>query len=407
MPRPSPLPLLLLSLLAAPPAPGHAPACCRVEFVVQVPEGTPAVYLTGNDPALGPWSPTGLVLEGTGTTRTARLTRPSGQDLEYKLTLGAWDRQEVAYTGAVSWSHHLVTTRDTVVRLSVAGFQRDAKAYMADPAGAGIRGRIVYWPDVRSGFLREQRHVEVWLPPGYDSTTARYPVLYMADGQNLFDPRLTVGGVDWGVDEAITALMATGAIPPLIVVGVWNTTDRGGEYSPWHWAPMYARFLIEELMPRVNGEFRTLTGPANTYAMGSSMGGLISFYLVSRHPDVFGACGCLSTHFVFSEAVVSRYAPTVVQPGASPDTVPYIVRDIQRGERVPAGTRYWFDYGTVGLDSTYAPVQARVREWLLAQGLREGKDFVMRRYPGAAHSESSWRDRLTDPLVWLYGNRER
>jgi len=375
--------------------------------MVQVPEGTPTIYLTGNDPALGPWSPTGMALTGSGTTRTASLTRPAGQDLEYKLTLGAWDRQEVAYTGAVSWPHHLVTARDTVVRLSVAGFQKDARAYMADPAGAGLRGRLVYWPDVSSGFLREKRHVEIWLPPGYDSSTTRYPVLYMADGQNLFDPRLTVGGVDWGVDEAITGLMARGLMPPVIVVGVWNSTDRGGEYSPWHWAPMYARFLIEELIPRVNAAFRTRTGPANTSAMGSSMGGLISFYLVSRHPDVFGACGCLSTHFVFSEALVARYAPTVVPPGASPDTVPFIVRDIAGGARVPAGTRYWFDYGTLGLDSTYAPVQDQVRAWLLAQGLREGKDFVMRRYPGARHSEASWRARLTDPLVWLYGNREQ
>jgi enterochelin esterase-like enzyme len=246
--------------------------------------------------------------------------------------------------------------------------------------------------------------VEVWIPPGYDDAPAtRYPVLYMHDGQNLFDPRLASTGVDWGVDEAIVRLVARGAIPPVIVVGVWNTADRGPEYSPWHRAPQYARFLLEELMPRVNAEFRTLTGPGNTAVMGSSMGGLLSFYLVTHHPEVFGACGCVSTHFPFSERQVAEYFPGAAS--GTPDSVPYILRDIERGVRVPAGVRYWFDYGTVGLDADYGPTHNRVRAWLRAQGLAEGRDFVIRPYPGADHNEASWRARLEDPLTFLFGAR--
>jgi hypothetical protein len=90
---------------------------------------------------------------------------------------------------------------------------------------------------------------------------------------------------------------------------------------------------------------------------------------------------------------------------AAPDTTPYILRDIATGLRVPKGTRYWFDYGTLGLDSTYAPTQTAVRAWLLSLGLREGKDFVMRRYEGATHNEASWRARLDDPLTYLFGRR--
>jgi enterochelin esterase-like enzyme len=206
------------------------------------------------------------------------------------------------------------------------------------------------------------------------------------------------------VDEAVVRLVDRGSIPPLIVVGVWSSTSRGPEYSPWHEAPNYARFLLEELMPRVNAAFRTRTGPANTAVMGSSMGGLLSFFLVSHHPDVFGACGCLSSHFPLSEAVVAQNFREAAA-SATPDTTPYILRDIANGLRVPSGTRYWFDYGTLGLDSTYAPTQTAVRTWLLSLGLSEGKDFVMRRYEGATHNEASWRARLDDPLTYLFGRR--
>jgi glycosidase len=139
--------------------------------------------------------------------------------------------------------------------------------------------------------------------------------------------------------------------------------------------------------------------------MGSSMGGLLSFYLVAKHPDVFGACGCVSTHFPLSEAVFARYFRDAAT-AANPDTTPYILRDIWAGQRVPTGTRYWFDYGTTGLDSTYAPTQEAVHAWLLEQGLKEGRDFVMRRYQGADHNEASWRARLEDPLTFLFGQRQ-
>jgi enterochelin esterase-like enzyme len=241
--------------------------------------------------------------------------------------------------------------------------------------------------------------VEIWLPPGYDDTpSARYPVLYMSDGQNLFDPRIANTGVDWGVDEAVVRLVERSVIPPVIVVGVWSSAERGREYSPWHGAPSYARFLIEELMPRVNREFRTLTGPKNTAAMGSSMGGLLSFYLVTHHPNTFGACGCVSTHFPLSEAMVG------VQ---NPDTTPYILRDIAAGFKVPQGTRYWFDHGSEGLDAGYGPSHEAVRAWLLGQGLVEGRDFVARRYEGATHNEAAWRARLDDPLTFLFGGARR
>jgi pimeloyl-ACP methyl ester carboxylesterase len=288
----------------------------------------------------------------------------------------------------------------------VRAFKRGPVDYIADWQRSGVLGRLVYWTDVPSAFLRFRRNIEIWLPPGYDdSTAAHYPVLYMADGQNLFDPRLSYGGVDWGVDEAVVRLVQRGVIPPVIVVGVWNSAARFQEYSPWHDAPSYARFLIEELMPRVDAAFRTRKGPGNTAVMGSSMGGLLSFYLVSHHPEVFGACGCESTHFPLSEAVAAQVMPGLPIP-LDPDTTPYIIRDIRAGLTVPRGARYMFDYGTLGLDSAYAPTHDAVRAWLSGQGLIEGRDFVVRRYEGATHNEASWRARLEDPLIFLFGRRQ-
>jgi hypothetical protein len=91
----------------------------------------------------------------------------------------------------------------------------------------------------------------------------------------------------------------------------------------------------------------------------------------------------------------------------NPDTVPYVLRDIEAGMTVPEGTRYWFDHGTQGLDSTYAPTHEAVRGWLLRQGLVEGEDFVVRRYQGADHNEASWRARLDDPMTFLFGRPRR
>lgn len=406
--------IALAAFLAAAPSagaqqPAQQPAagCCAATIGVRVPDGTGTVYLAGSLPGLGPWRPNGLAMTGEGRERTARVAAPPGTTFEYKFTLGSWDREALGPTGTVPPNHRLVLSSDTQVVHEITSFKRDPRDYIADWRGSGVQGRLVYWTDVASTNLGLTRHVEIWLPPGYDeSPSTRYPVLYMSDGQNLFDPRIASTGVDWGVDEAVVRLVRRGVIPPVIVVGVWNSAARGEEYSPWHGAPRYARFLIEELMPRVNAEFRTLTGPENTAVMGSSMGGLLSFYLVTHHPDTFGACGCISTHFPLSARVAENNLLGAAASGRA-DSVPYVIRDIERGLRVPPGARYWFDYGGQGLDAQYGPTHDSVRTWLLGQGRVEGRDFVIRRYADATHNEASWRARLDDPLTFLFGGRRR
>ena len=395
-------------LVAAAGARAQQPAapCCTVTIRVTVPESTGTVYLAGSLPELGPWRPDGRALTGAGRERSVQVTAPSGTTFEYKFTLGTWDREAVGPSGATPPNNRLVINGDVEVVHDIPGFKREQRDYVADWQGSGVLGRLIYWKDYPSAFLGPVRNIVIWLPPGYDSArNTRYPVLYMSDGQNLFDPRIAFTGVDWGVDEAVVRLSQRGVIPPVIVVGAWSTAERSTEYSPWHRADAYARFLIEELMPQVNREFRTRTGPRNTGVMGSSMGGLLSFYLVTYHPEAFGACGCESTHFPISEAVVQGF-PGVARV-AQPDTTPYIVRDIAAGLRPPRRARYRFDFGSLGLDSAYGPTHEVVRAWLLRNHLVEGRDFVIRRYEGATHNEASWRARLDDPLTFMFGAEPR
>ena len=166
--------------------------------------------------------------------------------------------------------------------------------------------------------LVEPRNVDVWLPPGYDTQAGtRFPVIYMHDGQNLFDPKIAFGGVDWGIDEAIARLVKAGATVGAIVVGTWNTEKRRWrEYMPQKaldtWAAMarfrretggtpladrYLGFLIQEVKPFVDETYRTLPGRESTFVMGSSMGGLASLYAVCEYPHLFQGAGCLSTHW--------------------------------------------------------------------------------------------------------------
>lgn len=368
-----------------------------VTIQAQVPAGVGTVYVTGNQPEIGNWDPHGLAMTGSGGERTAVLHLPPGTELEFKFTLGSWDREGLGSDGKVMPNYHLTVDRDTNITIVISSFKKGGDGvakYLTDWKGSGVLGRLVYWTNVPSKFLTASRNVEIWLPPGYDeNATNRYNVLYMQDGQNLFDARLSSFGVAWGVDQAVVRGVKAQKIPPLMVVGIWNTNQRLREYSPWDLGTNYAKFLIEELMPRVNREFRTLTGPEHTALMGSSMGGLISFWLCWKHPEVFGSAGCMSTAFTWRGKVEDS------------DDPPLIEREIKADAVMPRGIRLYFDYGTGKLDATVGPEQERVRVWLVGQGLKEGGDFVVRKFPGADHNEAAWKARLDEPLMFLFGGR--
>lgn len=276
-------------------------------------------------------------------------------------------------------------------------------AYGPTAPSLDATGTTVSWRQVPSAHV-PARDVDIWLPPGYaENPDARYPVLYMHDGQNLFDPSLSYTGVDWGVDESMTRLAVAGRIEPAIVVGVWNTPARFEEYMPQKVATggsiatgvegrppistervvsdAYLRFLVEELKPRVDAAFRTRPGRDDTLIAGSSMGALISLYAAAEYPDVFGRVGAVSTHLPLGEGLV----------------VDWFARHLPD----PATHRIWFDHGTATLDAGYAPYQQRMDAAMRAAGYVDGVNWTTRVYEGAGHNERAWRARMDDILLFL------
>jgi predicted alpha/beta superfamily hydrolase len=262
------------------------------------------------------------------------------------------------------------------------------------------------------------RKVVVWLPAGYDGGSDRYSVLYMHDGQNLFDPATSMAGQPWAVDKALDALMREGKVRKTIVVGIWNSPLRWREYAPA--APIdrlapalrnvvhettepvlseaYLKFIVEELKPHIDKNFRTRADRDNTIIMGSSMGGLISLYALARYPNVFGGAGCVSTHWPMTTNR-TLLAPKV---DARVDDIAQSYFDWLDANLPRASQhRIYFDHGTINLDSLYAPFQKKADAIMRNKGYRSGIDWMTQSFEGADHNEPSWRARLSIPLTFL------
>ncbi len=253
------------------------------------------------------------------------------------------------------------------------------------------------------------RNVDVWLPAGY-APSHRYQVLYMQDGQMLFDDKTTWNGQSWHVDRALERLMKSGAIPDTIVVGIWNNGDyRHAEYFPQKFletmpvdqrqklidgalkgkplADNYLRFLVEELKPEIDRRYSTRPGPASTFIAGSSMGALISVYAMNEYPQVFGGAAGLSTHWI---GVMTRNA---VIPLAA-------FNYLERHLADPRTHRLYQDHGSLDLDALYEPYQSFVDELVREHGYGEDR-FMTRVFDGQGHNERAWAMRLEIPLTFL------
>lgn len=247
------------------------------------------------------------------------------------------------------------------------------------------RGTLELIEKVRSPQLGNERTLRVWLPPGYAANPGkRYPVLYMHDGQNLFDPK-TAYSTEWHIDEVADRLAAQGAMREVIVVGVDNTPDRVVEYteccdSRWGGGKVdgYAAFLAETVKPLIDARYRTQPGREHTAVMGSSMGGIASVAIAQRYPRLFGMAGTLSGSFWWNNGGLIG--------------------------NVPAGlpVRFYIDAGTAldGVEETRAFHAA-----LLARGYRDGKDMLYHEDVGGVHNEQAWASRVHRALTWFFPAR--
>ena len=250
--------------------------------------------------------------------------------------------------------------------------------------------RLDRHPSFHSRSLDRSRDLVVYLPPGYgDDRSRRYPVLYMHDGQNLFDPATSfVRGQYWRLGEMADMLIAEGRVQPLVIVGVNHTgTGRVEEYTPTRdrrlgggLAKTYGRFLTEELKPFVDARYRTLPDRQHTGLGGSSLGGLSTLFLGLRHADVFGKLAVLSPSVWWGRRAILRY---VARARPKPDT------------------RIWLDIG--GAEGRVAITDVRrLRAALVAAGWRDHADLRYVEPAGATHSEAAWADRVGNVLEYLF-----
>lgn len=259
----------------------------------------------------------------------------------------------------------------------------------------------------------DARNVDVWLPENY-SAKKKYAVLYMHDGQMLFDGSTTWNKQEWQVDETIGKLLKEKKIKDLIVVGVWNNGDyRAAEYYPqkslqflseetrqWiveNWlkgkpqADNYLKFLTEELKPFIDKNYSTRKDAKNTFIAGSSMGGLISIYAICEYPNIFGGAAGISTHLPL---VLSDKVPNI--ESVPPSFQAYLKQNLPKAD----SRKIYFDYGDQTLDAYYPPLQKKIDELMTEKGWTS-KAWTTRFFVGENHSETAWAKRFNEPLEFL------
>jgi pimeloyl-ACP methyl ester carboxylesterase len=288
----------------------------------------------------------------------------------------------------------------------------------ATPALADVSaGRLVDLGVLQSRYA-DPRRVQVWLPSGYTPHGRKYAVLYMHDGQNLFDKKSPGYGMEWEVDEHLDALIRANKVRPTIVVGIWNTPKRLQEYVPskafdglpaeyrdkvralYGGDPLsdgYLKFIVRELRPMIAKRFNVKTDRANTVIMGSSMGALVSLYAIDEYPQVFGGAGMMSTHWPLFMTPDGKSVGDAEYEAVSSAFERYLGPALPN----PRTHRLYFDHGSETLDAVYKRYQDRVDAVVASRGYTQGVNWLTRSFPGQKHNEVSWASRVDVPLQFL------
>ncbi len=366
-----------------------------IQFVVTVPADTPEgepIHLSGDHALLGNWDGKGLRLQRQDDgTYHGNLAFTRGAHVQFKATRGSWQTVEKNEIGGEIDNRYVIVDQDKQVKAVIAGWS-GGRAQQLEPT---LTGDIRRHNGFHSEILGNDRTLLVYLPPGYnEQADRRYPVLYMHDGQNIFDASTSFAGHEWRVDEAAERLIAHGEIEPIIIVGMYNNAERVTEYTPHPEGDKpdaYARFVVEEVKPFIDQTYRTQPGREKTGVAGSSLGGLISLYMAGAYPDVFGRCGGVSPALWWDER-------QLMNQWQAKDTG--WMRD----------TRFWLDIGTAegraapGEEFPSSVVYARELAELFGRaGLERGVGYEYLEVEGAKHNEQAGADRIEQALGFLYG----
>jgi enterochelin esterase-like enzyme len=369
----------------------------RIDFSVTAPPGTPAdqtLYLSGDAAELGNWQAAGVPLHrgGDGKYHTT-VEMLSGIAHKFKVTRGTWGTVERGPGGVDMPDRSFTGEPSSVVEAAVQTWVDGGKSI---PGKVSLTGLFRLHQKFESKLLGNSRTIIVYLPPDYETQPeARYPVLYMQDGQNLFDSSTAFAGVEWHVDETAQRLIEAKKIAPVIIVGIYNSPDRTAEFTPFDKTPdgtagkgtLYGRFLIEELKPMIDQTYRTLPDRAHTAIAGASLGGLISLAVAHDHPDTFGAVAVLDPWLRDGQ---------------------HSLLDTWKDTAWMKGMRFYADMGTNGgglyPGTTEVPDLNQFTQFLVSAGLRNGIDYLTNTVDGAEHNESAWQPRVPIFLTFLYGD---
>lgn len=341
-----------------------------------------SVFIAGNESELGKWNPAVVKLFKVNDSTWIKSFRfEAGKYLEYKFTKGSWEKEATNEEGFIPANSVLKVLNDTIISIEIKKWKTTEGRIKEEQITGTVRYHLQF-----AGNGLKPRDIVVWLPPCYDdSTDKRYPVFYMHDGQNAFDPATSSFGYEWRADEVADSLIKTGDINEIIIVAINNTVDRGQEYVYSNLGYAYMDFIVNKLKPFIDKEYRTLPDKENTAVCGASLGGLISLMLVWNYPKVFSKAACLSSAFKIDQL---NYVDTVANySGKKKDIKLYI------------------DNGGMGLDASLQPGNDEMIAALQNKGYELGKDINWYVDKNASHSEIAWAARIWRPLVFFFGKR--
>ncbi len=333
-----------------------------------LPDST-AVFITGSIPQLGNWNPNAVKMKALGKHVWQFQLSDSIPDLvEYKFTLGSWEKEAAGANGLPLQNLILKAKGDTTVRNTIY-FWLDGKPKTFN---GQITGKVEYHRQLHGDGLID-RDLVVLLPNDYASNNEKhYPVLYMHDGQNIFDPATSSFGVDWQIDETLDSMSKIGNREIPIVVGIYNTIERTPDYTIGQQSQDYMAFVVDIVKPFIDKHYRTKPQKEFTSIGGSSYGGLISFRLAWEYPDVFSKAYCLSPALKVQNIDYVKN----VREGGKPDVV------------------FYLDNGGIGLEEQLQPGIDEMIAALKQKGYIENKDFFWVHDKSARHFESDWAKRM-------------
>ena len=354
--------------------------------VNSVPANTPSdatIFVAGNFNGWSEGAPAYALTQQEAEAPYTITIEPAAGELEFKFTRGSWQTVEGNASGGFR-PNRTFSYDGTATTLELDILSWEGSGNTTAASNVTVLSETFEMPQ-----LGRSRRIWVYLPPDYEESNQSYPVLYMHDGQNLFDAATSAFG-EWEVDKTLNALFENGD-EGVIVVGIDNGgVHRLDEYSPWVNAAYgggegdaYLDFIVETLKPHIDGQYRTRPEAEHTGMMGSSMGGLITLYAALRHPEVFSKAGVFSASFWFADEVYDYAASATI----SPDTKMYMIAGALEGG---------------GQVDQVADMEA-MRSTLLGAGMEDAQLKVVT-HPDGEHSEWYWRREFGPAYEWLFAN---